>query len=387
MTGNDKTIRYFAGFLFFVAVVLVAVAVQAVRNITGSVASNDWVNHTHAVILDVEGVRSSVLAGDGALHTYVLTGDARDMGACREAQSTVADDLDIAKALTRNEPVQSQQVKDIETLVNRRADFLQGVLAARQSGDMATVRTMLASDAGGSAIRDIQRKIEALKDDELALLTERDTASYLQAQGTRWTVWTGVALDVLLLAGAAWLVRDDLSARRRAAKALQDANDQLETRVQERTAQLGSANTKLSTENMERQWANQALEHQLRYNNLIVDSISDLVLVLTKALNISRVNPAVVNWTGLEPAELVNQPLSKIVRLVSAGEGLAAPLRDPIAQALADGRDLRDQPAIVEDKLGRQTRARFSIVPLRDRDKVVGGVVTLQVSSSRPDPS
>ena len=58
----------------------------------------------------------------------------------------------------------------------------------------------------------------------------------------------------------------------------------------DRTAELASTNATLSTENLERQWANQALEHQLRYNHLIVDSINDLVFVLTKALNISRVN-------------------------------------------------------------------------------------------------
>jgi PAS domain S-box-containing protein len=256
---------------------------------------------------------------------------------------------------------------------------VQGALAARTSGDLATLRGMLAADAGGTAIRDIQRKIDKLKSDELALLTERDTAAYLQAQATSWTVWTGVALDVLLLAGAAWLVRDDLAARRRAASALQVANDQLEARVQERTAELGSANSRLSTENLERRWANHALEHQLRYNHLIIDSISDLVLVLTAALNISRVNPAVVRLTGLEPAELVNQPLSRVARLAAEPGSAEAPLRDPIAQSLMDGRELQRQPAVVEDKRGRQTRALLSLFPLRDQDKVVGCVVTLQI--------
>jgi PAS domain S-box-containing protein len=359
--------------------VLVAVAVKAVRNAGKSVADSDWVNHTHAVILENEAVRSALLTADGLLHTYALTGDARDMGACREALSDASENLDIAKALTRFEPEQNKQLVEIETLANQRTEFVQGALAARTSGDMATLRAMLAADAGGTAIRDIQRKIDKLKSDELSLLTERDTAAYLQAQATSWTVWTGVALDVLLLAGAAWLVRDDLAARRRAATALQAANDQLEARVQERTAELGSANSRLSNENLERRWANHALEHQLRYNHLIVDSISDLVLVLTAALNISRVNPAVVRLTGLEPAELVNQPLSRVAHLAAGDDAADAPLRDPIAQSLKDGRELHWQPAVVEDKRGRQTRALLSLFPLRDQDKVVGCVVTLQI--------
>ncbi len=384
---HDKTIRRIALFFTFIAAVLVAVAIQAVRSSDRSVASSDWVNHTHAVILETEAVRSALLVGDGALHTYVLTGDPRDLRACREALSNVSDNLDIAKALTRFEPDQNAQLTKIGALTDGRAEFVQGLLAAKQATHMESVRAMLAADAGGTAIRDIQGKIDLMKNGELGLLTDRDKASYLQAQATTWTVWTGVALDVLLLAGAAWLIRDDLAARRLAATTLQEANAQLEGRVRERTAELAASNAKLSTENLERRWAIQSLSHQLRYNHLIVDSISDLVLVLTTSLNISRVNPAVVHLTGLEPSELANQPLSRVVRLQSALQGANAPLRDPIAQALKDGKDLLKQAAIVEDKRGRQTPVLLSIFPLRDQDKVVGGVVTLQTLTSRSETS
>jgi PAS domain S-box-containing protein len=376
---KDNTIRRVGIVFLTIVAVLVVVAIESLRSINRSVASNDWVNHTHSVILETEDIRSALVEGDGALHTYLLTGDARDLRAFREQLSNVADGLEIAKALSRTEPAQNEQVIQVESLVNQRSDFAQRVVEARQADDSATVRSMLAADAGGTAVRDIERHLNKLKDQELELLTERDTASYLQAQTTRWIVWAGMALDVVLLAGAGWIVRDDLAVRRRANAALQEANESLEARVMERTSELTSANASLSTENLERQWSNQALEHQLRYNHLIVDSISDLVLVLTKALNISRVNPAVVHLTGLEPSELINQPLSRIVRLTADEQGGPARLRDPIAQALKDGHDLRDQPAAVEDKHGRKTRVSFSLFPLRDRDKVVGGVVTLHI--------
>lgn len=353
------------------AAIVVAVATVAVRNTNRSVASSDWVNHTHSVILQAEALRSEMYLGEGALHTYVLTGDLRDMAACREALSDAADDLDITKALTRNEPAQSSRVANIEALVEKRLAFIRGVLKSRQSGDTEGVRAMLAADAGGASLREIQRAIERLKDDELGLLTERDTASYLQAQTMRYTVWTGVALDVLLLAASAWFIRDDIAARRGLAAALQSANEVLEAKVRERTAEL-------STENLERQWTNQALEHQLRYNHLIVDSINDLVFVLTRALNISRVNPPVADLTGMGAPELVGLPLSRVVRVAEGPSGAPAPLVDPVAHALRSGRDLRDRPAILQDKRGRTIPVLLSMIPLRDRDKVVGGVVTVR---------
>jgi CHASE3 domain sensor protein len=367
-------------FFLLIAVVAVAVAVAAVRNINRSVASSDWVNHTHSVILQAEALRSEMYLGEGALHTYVLTGDARDLTACREAISDAADDLEITKALTRNEPAQSGRVADIEVLVDKRLGYIRGVLSSRQSGNTEGVRAMLAADAGGASLREIQRAIDKLKNDELGLLTDRDTASYLQAQTMRYTVWSGVALDVLLLAACAWFIRDDISARGRLAGALRESNAALEARVRERTAELASKNEELSTENLERQWSNQALDHQLRYNHLIIDSIHDLVFVLTRALNISRVNPAVTLLTGRSAAELVGIPLSRVARLADGPPGTAAPMVDPLAQALRNGRELRDMPAVLEDKQGRIVPGRLSMIPLRDRDKVVGGVITVQAA-------
>ncbi|MSU65701.1 MAG: PAS domain-containing protein [Opitutus sp.] len=381
---NDPTIRRVLIFFLFISAVLIGVAVAAVKNISRSVATSDWVNHTHAVILESEALRSSLQAGDGAMRTYVLTGEARDQAAARGAFADVAEHLEVAKALTRQEPAQSQQRAEIESLSSRRIAFGREVLAARQDGGVDGARTLLIADAGGEAVREIMRKLDRLKSDEMALLAERDTASYLQAQTTRWVVWLGVALDVLLLGGAGWLIRDDLATRRRLAAALQETNEQLEIKVQARTAELAKANTELSSENLERQWANQALEHQLRYNELIINSITDLVFVVTKAMNVTRVNPAVILLTGLEAAKMINQPLSRVARLVGAGGD--APMLDPIIQALKNGRDLRDQPALVEDVRGHLTPVRFTLFPLRDKDKVVGGVVTLQISPPAAKP-
>jgi hypothetical protein len=72
--------------------------------------------------------------------------------------------------------------------------------------------------------------------------------------------------------------------------------------------------------------------------------------------------------------------LTRVVRLVKENRG-GASLVDPLMQAIKDGRDLRDYPALAEDRRGRQIPARLTLFPLRDRDKVVGAVVTLQVST------
>jgi PAS domain S-box-containing protein len=377
---KDAIMKRVVGLFLFVIAVFAVVAVVSLRNINRSVTGSDWVNHTHSVILETEDLRLSLLMGETSGHTFALTGDAREQRACVDALSDVDEHLAILTALTRNEPAQKEEVAGISNGASKRSQFLRNVLAARQSGDANRIQTLLADDAGRPEMKEFQDAVETLKYDELGLLTQRDTASFLQAQTTRWTVWAGITLDLLILAGAGWLIRDDISARRRAATILMEANELLEARVRERTAELSTANQRLVTENLERRWTNVGLEHQLRYNNLIIHSISDLVLVITKATNITRVNPALVRLTGREAQELINLPFSTFARLsLHAG---STPPYDPIARAMGDGRDLREQRAVVIDKVGREIPVHLSLFPLRDHGKVVGGVVILRTLST-----
>ena len=358
------------------AAVLLGVVVVAVRNIDGSERANDWVNHTHAVILEVDAVLASVHVGDGALRTFAMTGDAHDQAAAREAFGEMTEHLAIAKALTRADATQRDQIAQLETLATKRADLAAAVFAAWPNDRNEAMRRLLGTEADVTAMREIRRLVDKMKSDQMALLAERDTAAYLQAQTTRWTVWSGVALDCILLVGVVWLIRDDLATRRRATQALEIANTQLEFKVQERTADLAAANDKLLTENLERRWANQALEHQLRYHLLVINAINDPVFVITRAMNISRVNPAGVHATGSTPSELINQPLSNIVKLAPGARGL-----DPLAEALREGHDLRGLAGALVDKLGQTTAVRCTVFPVRDGDKVVGGVVVLELPS------
>lgn len=375
--GRDRAAGRILGSFLLIAAILAAVAVGSVRNINRSVATSDWVNHTHAVILEVNEILADLEAANGAALAYSTDRDPRSKEIGRAALDDLAEQLTLAKALTRNEPSQHGEILDLEAAADKVTEWDWGIL----SGDKASV-ALLDGDAGYGAMAKIRATVQKLKDEEMALLDARDRASFVQAQTTRRMVWAGVAVDLLLLGGVAWLICDDLRARRAAAQALAEANAQLESKVRERTAELAAANAQLRSDNIERKWANQALEHQLRYNQVVLNSIDDLMFVVTKAMNISRINSAVVRLSGFESEELVNQPLSSIVRL--AEESGEAPGRDPIARALADGRDLRDRPAVVAAKGGQKVPVRLALFPLRDQDKVVGGVAIIHHSPPLP---
>jgi sigma-B regulation protein RsbU (phosphoserine phosphatase) len=148
------------------------------------------------------------------------------------------------------------------------------------------------------------------------------------------------------------------------------------------TRSFRSMRDALKEQHLERRWASQSLEHQLHYNQLIINSISDLVFVLTKSLNISRINPAVVRLTGFTEVELLKAPLGRQVRLMPPSGSMNPPAPDTLIVALKDGRIMEDLPARITGKDGTETAVFLTLVPLRDNNRVVGGVVTLRVVPS-----
>ncbi len=135
----------------------------------------------------------------------------------------------------------------------------------------------------------------------------------------------------------------------------------------------------LKAQHVERRWASQSLEHQLKYNNLIIDSIGELVFVLTKALSISRINPAVTRLAGYNLGDVLKAPLGKVVALDSTPDEGAGSSVDAMLNAIKSGSSLLNRPAFVVAKNGARLKAMLTLVPLQDGAQIVGAVATLRI--------
>jgi len=377
--GTDRTIRRVVVIFLAVACVQVLVGVVAVRSLRSSREASDWVNHTNALIQEVDGAGASFQAAEGRLRTYAVTGAAADLVAARESLAAVDEHLAVAEALTRSDPEQQEQIAALADLAGRLATAAGTLINLRQNGDAVAASEQLAGEPWVGGPPELARQVAEFRAGQMELLAERDTLEYRQARRTQWTVWVGIGLNVVILAGVVWLIRDDNAARQRAATALADANRDLEQKVQERTAVLQAANEKLVSENRERHWAGLAIEHQLRYNQEIIDSISDQVYVLTKARNISRINSAVAHATGWKEDEILNRPLAEFFRIESAG---SSAVTDPVEQAMREGRELRKLPGSLKLRGGEWKLVRFNLYPLRDGNTIVGGIVIVSVPAA-----
>lgn len=149
----------------------------------------------------------------------------------------------------------------------------------------------------------------------------------------------------------------------------------LEELVGQRATELESMVEQLEIRTMEQDWAKQALEHQLNYAEQIIAAVGDPLIVVTSRLHISRINPAVAKITGYEPAELLGQPLDKILRVFFARPEEVAAKINPLALALTQQREIHDRPAILIDRAGKVAQGQLQMRLLREKHLVVGAVL------------
>ena len=363
------------GLFFLMLVILVGVAIAAVNNIENSRKKSDWVMHTQAVLKEASDIPGLLHAGDASMRSFLLTGDPRDQADYRAAYNAMVVELETAKALTRTdrtEEAQQNEFLKLEKLIGQHIAVTKALVQARQEGGVEGARQAALAHPGEDATGDIDRLVANLKELENGLLSKRDREAKQQAQDTTHLIQAGVVVNFALLLFASLLIRSDLKSRRIAATAMAEANAQLEAKVQERTADLVKSNQSLKKENLERRWSYQALDHQFRYNQLIVNAISEMVFVVSKVLNVSRVNPSVTHFTQWEAQDLISQSIDRVLQVPADGPA------NPIISALNEGRELQERPAVVLTKSGASLPVRFNLVPLRDDNKVVGGVVTVR---------
>ncbi len=135
---------------------------------------------------------------------------------------------------------------------------------------------------------------------------------YLCKDGSyKWLAWTSHT-DVN--EGLIYAVARDITERKQAEEALQKARDELEIRVQERTAEIVKANEELMAEINERKKIEMELQgSEIRYKrlsqefNVLLDAIPDNIVLLSPNLKIIWANKAAASAFGKDVSELIGQ--------------------------------------------------------------------------------
>ncbi len=164
-------------------------------------------------------------------------------------------------------------------------------------------------------------------------------------------------------------LRLTITERLRAEEALLRAHDELEQRVQERTAELSRAN--------------RALEHVMRHLELILEAAGEGIIGLDERGCMTFVNPTALHILGYTAGELIGQPYQMLLHpLRSESLALVCPVSGlPGDQQLDLVHRIDDQVFCRKD--GTSVSVSVINTPMFEQDRQVGSVILFQDITER----
>jgi signal transduction histidine kinase len=251
--------RLFAAFGLVLAFALTD-AVVSYRMTLRLIENERWVTHTHEVLNELEGTLSALKDAETGERGYIITGDESYLAPYKTGIVEVQEHLGSLRSLTADNARQQRRIAELAPLIARRLEQLQrGLESFRTAGPEAARATVLMGT--GQQTMDAVRWIAAqMTASETALLRRRSEISRESGRTVLWTLSIANLLLVGLILLTAYLTQRDLQRRRQAETALLAARDELEVRVQERTAELATANEHLRQSTLELERSNRELQ-------------------------------------------------------------------------------------------------------------------------------
>jgi PAS domain S-box-containing protein len=176
-----------------------------------------------------------------------------------------------------------------------------------------------------------------------------------------------LVISILMLVGVIWIAPLFLTLKR-SEEALRTARDELERRVQERTASLAKTNQRLKREIAERKKAEKALqESEKRYRDLYEQAPTAYFSVGVDG-HIARANRKATELLGYSLDKLVGRPVLDLYADTPSGRAKA----QEVLKRFLSGEEIHDEELEMHRADGSEVWVSLSVRPIRDKEgKVV----------------
>jgi signal transduction histidine kinase len=247
VTADTQRRRALGQILLLTAAFLVLVAISAASVVLVTQARKDSAlvvhtveveNHINALLLDMRRAES-------AARGYLLTSGPEFLRDHESAAATILPGLEKLVQSIDDNPVQVENARKLRSAIEVRLDQFAREMNFVKQGDPASATALVREAAAGSTatiIRDVAQSMQA--EEDRLLLARTATADRTQQLASLVTV-AGSGLVIALAGISIFLVRRSARARDQAETRLRDNNLNLETTVDERTADLREANDEI----------------------------------------------------------------------------------------------------------------------------------------------
>ena len=210
--------------------------------------SND---DTEAVVhtLDVQNRMSLILLNlrraESAQRGFVLTGQESYRQEYRIAAANTPISLENAKTATADNPQQVERLTALTPLIRDKLEEMERVIGLYDQGRLPEAQEVIRAGAGRNLMENIRDHVLTMYNAERDLLDARRAESRRTSAFLLAATLVGSALILLIGALSIYLVQRNAREREQAQHALKAANENLESIVAERTADLREANDEI----------------------------------------------------------------------------------------------------------------------------------------------
>jgi signal transduction histidine kinase len=225
--------------------VLIAISAASVLLVNKSRSDNAWVVHTVEVESQIANLLLEIRRAESATRAYMLSSAPQYLAEYQTTSASILPAADQLISLTSDNPVQVANGARLRKALDvRLSEFARGIDRVK-TNDVGTAVTVLRQGTSTDAVKVISETTRDMRAEEDRLFKQRTaTADRTQQLASVVTV-AGSGLVVAFAGLSVFLVRISSRARDAAESKLRDNNINLETTVDERTADLREANEEI----------------------------------------------------------------------------------------------------------------------------------------------
>ncbi|MBL0745311.1 response regulator [Chryseolinea lacunae] len=208
--------------------ILMISSVASYISIRNLLDSSNWVNHTHAVILELNDVMSALKDAETGQRGYLLTGEKDYQEPYKAAQAVADRALDNVQALTLDNTAQQKGIEDLRRLVTKRFTILQRVIDHRDSVGTLQIKDLR---MGKDYMDSVRSLMTSMREREEALLKERTSRMETFSNFTPVLIVTAAVIALLITIAFYVRVRNDFEEKAILQRELEAKEKDISTRI------------------------------------------------------------------------------------------------------------------------------------------------------------